>query len=398
MNEPSVFGTGSFPNDVRHNYDGYRGSHRKAHNIYGMQMARATYEGLRRHRPRRRPFVITRSCYSGVQRYASCWTGDNIATWDHLRLANVQCQRMSMSGISFVGTDIGGFTGNPTPELFVRWIQLGAFHPLMRGHYAGDTIAREPWQFGEPYTSICRKFIELRYKLLPYMYSVFWENCRYGFPMMRPVVMMEQGEFNNTWRQDEFTFGDKILVCPVLEQGAISRSVYLPVGKWYYMGRHEILEGGVESVVEAPLDVMPIFVRAGSVIPLYPVQQYVGQIEIKELTLHAYYSSYDANSFVYEDNGDTFAYEQDIYTEKRFAFKAGKTSFAIEQSMEGLFTPRYDTYYIKFSGIPYAAYEILSDGQPVEVLVDAEEGIPAVRVFKSFKRLEVRVKLVVALT
>jgi alpha-glucosidase len=223
MNEPSVFGTGTFPNDVRHNYEGYRGSHRKAHNVYGMQMARATYEGLRRHRPRRRPFVITRSCYSGVQRYASCWTGDNIGTWDHLRLANVQCQRMSMSGISFVGTDIGGFTGNPDGELFARWVQLATFHPLMRGHYAGDTRAREPWQFGEPFTSICRKFIELRYRLLPYIYSVFWENCRYGFPMLRPIVMMEQGEFNNSWRQDEFTFGDKILVCPVLVQGVPAR-------------------------------------------------------------------------------------------------------------------------------------------------------------------------------
>jgi alpha-glucosidase len=296
---------------------------------------------------------------------------------------------MSMSGISFVGTDIGGFTGNPDGELFVRWIQLGAFHPLMRGHYASDTVAREPWQFGEPFTSICRKFIELRYRLLPYIYSVFWENCRYGFPMLRPVVMMEQGEFNNTWRQDEFTFGDKILVCPILEQGAISRSVYLPVGKWYYMGRHEILEGGVESIVEAPLDVMPIFVRAGSVIPLYPVQQFIGELEIAELTLHVYYSDYDANTFLYEDNGDTFAYEQDIYTEKHFAFRAGKKSFAVEQRMEGLFTPRYDTYYIKLSGIPYEAFDILSDGQPVEVLTDLDEGIPAVRVFKSFKRLEV---------
>jgi alpha-glucosidase len=396
MNEPSVFGSGSFPNDVRHNYDGYRGSHRKAHNIYGMQMARATYEGLRRHRPRRRPFVITRSCYRGVQRYASCWTGDNIATWDHLRLANVQCQRMSMSGISFVGTDIGGFTGNPDGELFARWVQLATFHPLMRGHYAGDTVAREPWQFGEPFTSICRKFIELRYKLLPYIYSVFWENCRYGFPMLRPVVMMEQGAFNNTWRQDEFTFGDKILVCPVLEQGATSRTVYLPVGKWYYMGRHEILEGGVESAVEAPMDVMPIFVRAGSVIPLYPVQQYIGQIEIKELTLHVYYSDYDANTFIYEDNGDTFAYEQDIYTEKHFAFRAGKTSFAIEQRMEGLFTPRYDTYFIRFSGIPYAAFDFYADGNLQEALFCPEEGIPAVRVFKSFATLEVRERVVKA--
>ena len=390
MNEPSVFGTGTFPTDVRHYYEGFRGSHRKAHNVYGMQMARATYEGIRKLRPRRRPFVITRSGYAGVQRYASCWTGDNIATWDHLRLANVQCQRMSMSGISFVGTDIGGFTGQPDGELFTRWIQLGAFHPLMRAHSAGDTPAREPWCFGEPYTSINRKFIELRYRLLPYFYSVFWENHRYGFPMLRPVVMMEQDHPDNSWRQDEFTLGDKILVCPVLDQGAVSRMVYLPEGKWYYMGRHEILEGGVESHVEAPLDVMPVFVKAGSVIPFYPVQQYVGELEIKEIILHVYYSDYDANSFLYEDNGDTFAYEQDIYTEKHFAYKHHESSFTIEQTMEGQYTPRYDTYYIKFSGIPYAEYEIRVDGIKTDVLMDEEEGIPAVRVFKSFGVLEVR--------
>ncbi|MEO6166910.1 MAG: TIM-barrel domain-containing protein, partial [Chitinophagales bacterium] len=130
MNEPAVFGHGTFPLDVRHNYDGYRGSHRKAHNIYGMQMVRATYEGLKKLQKNKRPFTITRSGYSGVQRFTSTWTGDNSATWDHLKLAIQMLQRLSMSGISFSGSDIGGFTGEPEGELYARWIQFGVFSPL----------------------------------------------------------------------------------------------------------------------------------------------------------------------------------------------------------------------------------------------------------------------------
>ena len=391
MNEPSVFGSGTFPNDVRHNYEGYRGSHRKAHNVYGMQMARATYEGLRRLRPGRRPMVITRSAYAGTQRYASCWTGDNIATWDHLRLANVQCQRLAMSGFSFAGSDIGGFTGNPTPELFTRWIQLGTFHPFMRAHSAGDTPEREPWSHGEPYTSINRKFIELRYRLLPYIYSAFWENHKYGFPILRPVVMMEQEAQNNSWRQDEFTFGDKILVCPILEEGATGRHIYLPKGKWYYYGSYEILEGGKEELyVEAPLDVMPIFIRAGSVIPEYPVIQHTGEAQFRELSLSIYYADYAANSFLYEDHGDTFAYEQEIYTEKHFQYEAQEGSFSIAQNVAGMFTPRYDTYYMKFIGIPFAKYTIEVDGRVADILVDPETQLTAIHVFKSFSKIVVR--------
>ncbi|WP_299462275.1 TIM-barrel domain-containing protein, partial [Mucilaginibacter sp.] len=225
MNEPAVFGSGTFPDDVRHQYDGYRGSHRKAHNIYGMQMVRATYEGLRKQMKNKRPFTITRAGYAGVQRYSSVWTGDNVASWEHLKLGNIQLQRLSVSGISFCGTDIGGFSGEPDGELFTRWIQMGAFSPFMRAHSAGDTKEREPWSFGEPYTAINRKFIELRYRLIPYLYSAFWEHHRYGFPILRPVVMHEQEEISNHFRQDEFTYGDKILICPVLEPGQKSRSV-----------------------------------------------------------------------------------------------------------------------------------------------------------------------------
>ncbi|MXV16209.1 glycoside hydrolase family 31 protein [Hufsiella ginkgonis] len=363
MNEPAVFGTGTFPVDVRHDYDGHHCSHRKGHNVYGMQMVRATYEGLKKNQKNKRPFTITRAGYSGVQRYSSVWTGDNVATWEHLKLGIIQCTRLSVSGIPFCGTDIGGFSGEPDGELFTRWIQFGVFTPFMRAHSAGDTKEREPWSFGPELEAINRKFIELRYRLLPYIYSTFWEHHKYGFPILRPVMMVEQEETSNHYRENEFTFGDKILVCPVTDYGARKKVVYLLKGDWYNYWTHELLQGGREITVDAPLDSMPIFVKAGSVIPESPLMQYVGEIDVDELMFQIYYSSYEVNSFYYEDHGDTFAYEQDIYLEKKFVVNGDATSMTIRQSIEGLFTPRYETYDLKLICLPFNPSRVIIDGK-----------------------------------
>ncbi|HVW12221.1 MAG TPA: glycoside hydrolase family 31 protein [Mucilaginibacter sp.] len=389
MNEPAVFGTGTFPDDVRHQFDGHRGSHRKAHNVYGMQMVRATYEGLRKIMKNKRPFTITRAGYSGVQRFSSVWTGDNVASWEHLQLGNIMCQRLSISGISFCGTDIGGFSGEPDGELFTRWVQMGAFSPFMRAHSAGDTKEREPWSFGEPYTSINRKFIELRYRMLPYLYSAFWEHHRYGFPIIRPVVMHEQGETTNHYRQDEFTFGDKILICPVMVPGQKSRKVYLPRGKWYNFWTHEVVEGNKEVVVATPLETMPIFVKAGSIIPEYPVMQYIGEKEIEEVKLNVYYSDVEANSFIFEDYGETFAYEQDIYLEKKFVVRGKDNKLTIQQSMEGLYTPRYENYHLNIIGLPFKPTRIIADNNDVKEFSINSDKTVQLKLRKNFVQLVV---------
>ncbi len=389
MNEPAVFGAGTFPDDVRHQYDGYRGSHRKAHNIYGMQMVRSTYEGLRKLMKNKRPFTITRAGYSGVQRFSSVWTGDNVASWEHLKLGNIQCQRLSISGISFCGTDIGGFSGEPDGELFTRWIQMGTFSPFMRAHSAGDTKEREPWSFGEPFTAINRSFIELRYRLLPYMYSAFWEHYRYGFPILRPIVMAEQEVISNHFRQDEFTYGDKILVCPVLEPGKPSRIVYLPKGTWYNFWDNEVTEGGKEIEVATPLETIPLFIKAGSVIPEYPVMQYVGEKEIEEVKMNIYYTGYEVNSFFFEDYGETFAYEQDIYSEKKFVVNGTKTNLTVQQSMEGLYTPRYETYAFKLIGLPFKPSKIVADGKEITDFAMNEDKCWEFKFTKNFKQLEI---------
>lgn len=389
MNEPAVFGAGTFPDDVRHQYDGFRGSHRKAHNIYGMQMVRATYEGLRKLMKNKRPFTITRAGYSGVQRFSSVWTGDNVASWEHLKLGNIQCQRLSISGISFCGTDIGGFSGEPDGELFTRWIQMGTFSPFMRAHSAGDTKEREPWSFGEPFTAINRKFIELRYRLIPYLYSTFWEHHRYGFPILRPVVMQEQDVLLNHFRQDEFTYGDKILVCPVLEPGQTNRNVYLPKGKWYDFWSNELVDGGKEVNIATPLDTIPIFVKAGSIIPEYPVMQYIGEKEIEEVKLNVYYSDYEVNSFLFEDYGETFAYEQDIYLEKKFVVNGDSKTFTIQQSMEGLYTPRYESYRFSLIGLPFKPHRIVADGKEITNFKTDKNKVVEFNFSKNFKHIEV---------
>ncbi|MFQ3173357.1 MAG: alpha-glucosidase, partial [Flavobacterium sp.] len=194
MNEPAVMEVPNktFPMDVRHDYDGNPCSHRKAHNIYGTQMARATYHGVKRFAYPKRPFIITRSAYAGAQRYSSSWTGDNVATWEHLWIANIQVQRMSISGMGFTGSDIGGFAEQPSGELYTRWIQLGVFHPFCRTHSSGDHGNQEPWAFDEEVIDITRKFVNMRYQLLPYLYTMFWQYIEEGIPMLKPLVYYDQ--------------------------------------------------------------------------------------------------------------------------------------------------------------------------------------------------------------
>ncbi len=386
MNEPAVFGRGTFPDDVRHNYDGYRGSHRKAHNIYGMQMVRATYEGLKKLFHRKRPFTITRAGYSGTQRYGAVWTGDNVATWEHLRLGALQLQRLSVSGMSFCGTDIGGFSGNPDGELFTRWIQLGVFSPFMRAHSAGDTGEREPWSFGEYYEDINRKFIELRYQLLPYIYSAFWEQTRYGYPILRPLLMLEQGEIGNIHREEEFAFGAKLLVAPVLRQGITTKNVYLPKGRWYDFWNHSPFEGGHVHEVPTSLETMPIFVKEGAVLPIAPVMQYANEKPIELMHLRVYYTDKEINSFMYEDHGDTYAYEKDIYLEKKFTVSGDDKKMVVSQNIEGLYIESYSEYEMVFYGLPFEAKNVRIDGV-VATFTAHTDGHPTLRVPKGFENI-----------
>ncbi|MCA0930851.1 glycoside hydrolase family 31 protein [Lutimonas saemankumensis] len=391
MNEPAVMEVPgkTFPNDVRHNYDGNRCSHRKAHNIYGMQMARATYQGLKKFSYPKRPFVITRAAYSGTQRYTSTWTGDNVATWDHLNIANIQAQRLSMSGFSFVGSDIGGFAEQPNGELYARWIQLGMFHPFFRTHSSGDHGDQEPWAFGSNITDIVRKFIEIRYQLLPYLYTAFWRYAEEGIPILKSLVLFDQEDQHTHYRNDEFIFGEKILACPIAEPNAKGRRMFIPRGDWYNFWDNEVWKGGEEVWVDADLDSMPIFVKAGAIIPKYPVQQYVGEKEIKELELDVYYKEGKETSQVYEDAHDGYDYKKGRFSLRDFKLIGKKKSLTIQQFKAGKYITPYETFKINIKGLPFKITKIDIDHDLLDLKKVKVNGDNSFVIEKEFNRLHI---------
>jgi len=337
----------------------------------------------------KRPMVITRAAYAGTQRFASTWTGDNVATWEHLWIANVQMQRMCMSGYSFVGSDIGGFAEQPNGELFARWIQLGIFHPFCRVHSSGDHGDQEPWSFGKEITDIVRKFIELRYELLPYLYTMFWRYTKEGTPMLLPIVCYDQEDTQTHFRTDEFIFGEQILVCPIQEPNAQGRRMYIPRGHWYNYWSDEIIEGGREKWVVADIDTIPLFVKAGAIIPKYPVQQYVGELEIKELLLDVYFTEGEENSTVYEDAEDGYTYENGKYSLRNFKLLGKEGELKIQQFKDGAFLTSYETFKIKLHGLPFKIGKVQVDNEKVSIVDVMPKGDQTIYVSKDFTQLRI---------
>jgi alpha-glucosidase len=312
-----------------------------------------------------RPFVITRSCYAGAQRWTSVWTGDNLATWEHLWLASVMVQRLSISGISFAGSDIGGFIGEPDGELYIRWLQLATFHPFMRTHSASNetNFDQDPWSFGSKIEYIARKFLGLRYRLLPYLYTTFWQYADQGTPMIRPLCFVAQDDPETYHRDSEFMLGDHLLISHVSEAGMKEKKVYLPQGKWYYYWDDKLLEGAREVTVPTPLSELPLFVKAGAVIPKYPHMEYVGQKRIVEMTLHVYYSDQITHSILYEDAGDNYGYLEGEYNTIRFKQVSGPTEVRLKKKYIGNFQSDYLRYRVIFHGVPFTATEYVVDGK-----------------------------------
>lgn len=369
MNEPAVMEvpTKTFPLDVRHDYDGHPCSHRKAHNVYGTQMARATYDGVKKYMYPKRPFVITRSAYSGAQRFCSTWTGDNQATWEHLWLANIQMQRLAISGFSFAGSDIGGFAYQPTPELFARWVQLGAFHPFFRIHSSGDHGDQEPWAFGDEVEQVVKKFVEIRYQLLPYIYTMFYKYVNDGDPMLQPLVYYDQTDAQTHYRAEEFLFGPKILVCPIHEPNVKGRRMYLPKGNWYNYWTNEYVIGHREFWIDVAFDEMPIFVKEGAIIPKYPIQQYVGEKEITEVTLDVYFKLGKEKSLFYDDAHDGYDYNKGRYSLRTFQLTGKDNELIIQCHKDGRFDASYQHFVLNLIGLPFQIKALEIDNETIDL-------------------------------
>lgn len=315
MNEPASF-HGPLPNDVV--FPGDPGTkpllHEDIHNVYGHLMAKATYEGLQKN-DGRRPFVITRACYSGTQKYATVWTGDNQSLWCHLKMSIPQLLNLGLSGQPLAGADIGGFGANATPELLCRWIEANCFAPLFRNHSAKDTRRQEPWQFDSQTLEINRKYIRLHYRFLPYLYDLCYQETQTGLPIMRPLVLHYSDDPHTAQCNDEYLVGDQLLVAPVTDQGATVRSVYLPDGVWINYWDDTRIQGGRYILQKAPLDYCPIYVKAGSILPVFPAMTSINPADLDTLELHMYPDQDGCtNPYThYQDNGEDFAYKHGEY-------------------------------------------------------------------------------------
>lgn len=338
MNEPAVFSEPyhTAPIDVEFNHGTLQ--HTEVHNLYGFHNTQAAVQGFNQFKPGQRPFILTRDTYAGGQRYAALWTGDNESSWEHLAMTIPQNSNVGISGVAQVGNDIGGFAGTATPELMARWMQVGAFIPFSRVHYDNtfqeDQPGQEPWAFGPQVEAIGKRYIELRYKLLPYLYNAYRAAELSGEPVQQPLIYQFQDDEKVRDIDDQYMFGENLMVAPVVTQGQRSRSVYLPAGsRWTDWWTGSTFAGGQTITRVAPLGTMPLYVRSDSIVPMREVQQHTGEKPLTDLEVHAWVDG-SASTVFYEDDGWTHDKNQGEYDETRFtATRSSGGSVRLQQEV-----------------------------------------------------------------
>ena len=368
MNEPALFvpKNSTMPDDLVHPGGGKARYHAEVHNTYGSLMAQATREGMLRHRPEKRPFVISRSGYSGLQRHALQWTGDNSSWWDHVWMSMPQLMNMGLSGVAWTGIDIGGHFGDANGELLARFAEFGVFQPFCRNHSAKGTARQEPWSFGEPCESVYRKMVKLRMRLLPYLYTLFEESHRTGAPILRPLLFEYPGDTTTYTVDDEFLLGDALLVAPITRRGVEHRHVYLPEGRWFHYWTAEHFDGPAHVLAHAPLGEPPIYVKANAAIPMGPEMNHTGEKTTDPLTLLLYPSPGTGDSTLYEDAGDGFAYLDGEYARRTISCEASADHVTVRiGGREGSFTPQRGEVILELRGLA-APEGVKVDGQDAE--------------------------------
>jgi alpha-glucosidase len=412
MNEPSVFGVPSktMPDDVRHRIDepGFAkrtATHLEIHNVYGMENSRGTFEGLRKLAPDTRPFVLTRASYAGGQRYAATWTGDNSSTWNHLRQTVPQLINLGLSGFALSGADVGGFAGSPQPELLTRWLEIAAFQPIDRDHTSMGTRPQEPWADGTTQDlDLRRHFIETRYRLMPYLYSVAEEMSRTGLPIMRPLFLefpdashdRHPLDFNNG---SEFLLGPSLLIAPSPYPDMLDnyQAVLPPVG-WYdfwtgapvvaddqqhmRVGNDNIPDEDLQVTLHPTIDKLPVFVRSGSILPMQPLVQSTMQIPSGPLTLRVYPPNSPIRSVrihqscsgsLYLDDGISYAYRKGNFLRLSFTCQRTPDGLTVHISpREGSFQPWWNQFSIEVYGASRPATSSRTQDGPLLTNFDSE--------------------------
>ncbi|MGA2984803.1 MAG: TIM-barrel domain-containing protein [Terriglobia bacterium] len=364
--------------DVVHYDHGLHSPDAKNHNIYGMLMSEATRDGLLQSQPHERPFVITRATYAGGQRFAAQWTGDNLATWEDLHASVRMIQSMGMSGFVFVGSDSGGFIQVPSSELYTRWLEAGVFHPFFWTHSGARVHPVDPWSFGPQMEDVNRRTIELRYRLLPYLYTAFYQSTQTGLPIIRPLVLEYPDDprvFDETPANelDEFLFGEDLLVAPVVRSEETNRKVYLPRGTWFDFERDHAYTGPLTLTVDTPLEAIPIFVRGGAILPMQQVVEFSNQAPINSLTFEVYPEGSSSREY-YEDDGISLDYQRGGYLHERMTSMDDGNSIKIRATdLSGKYIPPPRSVLLKVHAQPVPAKAVRLNGQALESMASAAE-------------------------
>ncbi|MCI0692396.1 DUF5110 domain-containing protein, partial [candidate division KSB1 bacterium] len=294
------------------------GSAAKVHNIFSLLWSKILFDGYASFRPQERLFNLTRAGFAGMQKYGALpWSGDVRSTFIGLTVQIPMMLGMSMSGVAYQHSDLSGFTGNPSSELYVRWMQLGAFSPIARAHGADDSHQTEPWAYGPVAEAIVKRYLQLRYRLLPYSYTMAHENHTTGIPLARPLVLEYPDDPNVHNLGHEYLWGADFLVAPVTQAGATSWSVYLPEGQWVDYWTDRIYSGGTTINADAPLETLPLLVKKGAIVPLQNVMNYTDEFPLDTLTL-AIYPAQRSSFTLYEDDGKTTAYRTGAFARTTF--------------------------------------------------------------------------------
>jgi len=385
MNEPSIFHSQNFtmPDNVQHRIDepGFRprtAGHLEIHNVYGMENSRATYEGLLKLNPNLRPFVLTRATYAGGQRYAATWTGDNTSSWNHLRLTTPMLLNLGLSGFGFCGADVGGFIGTPGPELLTRWTELATFQPIDRNHTNKGSGDKEVWVHGTQQEDIRRRYIEERYRLLPYIYTAVEELSRTGLPVARPLFL----EFPNATADshpldldagNEFLFGRDLLVAPPpFPEQVDNYQLKLPPGVWYdYWTGDKVQPAATEKdpppgslLIQPRLDVLPVYVREGAIVPLQPLVQSTEETPQGALTLRVYPGK-DCRGSLYTDDGKTMSYRRGEFLRVEFSCEVTPKGVTVHiGEHQGTFQPWWNQIQVEVYGWDSAAAGVSFKGSP----------------------------------
>ena len=366
MNEPAVTGQ-SIPDNLVFDFDGRKTNTSEAKNVYGMQMARASFEAAQKWGHGKRPFVLTRSAFAGIQRYAAVWSGDNQAKDEYLLSGVLLNCQMGLSGIPFTGPDLGGYIGDGNKELYKRWIEVGMFSAFVRNHREAYANANEPWAYGEEAEAISKSYIEFRYRLMPYIYSTFYEASQTGMPLTRSLCIhypFDPLVYNNLY-QFQYLFGDAFLVVPMTSQDK-SKRIYFPPGTWYDLYHDIPIEGGKELEQSFPGYELPLYVKESSIIPMQRKVQSTKESNGDTLYLHVYNGKLK-NSFVwYDDDGASLQYQAGDFCKRNIEFDPVNKRLDIS-AQEGHFKPTYKFIQIILHGFDELSSAPLVNGKQMEV-------------------------------